>query len=203
MLDWCQRHKMRLNISKSKCLLITRQEVVDLGSSIACERSVRLLGLHLNHRLNWNDHVAQLRRICGRRLHLLRRLRSLVSPSELQRVYDAIIRSLFDYVCPVFIGMNKKQASILQRIENRAIRIINSNPNDGKKRDLLHDRRLDLGHRLWLEIEKDEAHILRSLLPPRLPRSGHLALSSYRTSTYGNTFFPYFSRYLNSNFVHV
>ena len=198
MENWCTNNKMKLNLAKSKCLIITRRDIGELKLSVERVTSVKLLGLHINQRLNWNTHVDYLRRTCGRRLHLLRRLRSLVPYNDLFRIYEAIIRSLLEYACPLFIGVNKKQTKILQLIQKRALRIISAGKDNSYKADSLHDRRTELSHRLWQAIESEEDHILRPLLPAKFSRSGHYVLPSYRTNTYGDTFFPFFTRLLNS-----
>ena len=77
---------MQLNVEKSKCLLVTCREVQELDTSIEIVRSVRLLGVHLKDRLNWNAHIEHVRKTCGRRLHLLCRLCMLISGQDLLRV---------------------------------------------------------------------------------------------------------------------
>lgn len=198
MKIWCCDNKMKLNLSKSKCLLITRRDIGEVNLSIERATNVKLLGMHINHRLNWSTHVDYLRRTCGRRLHLLRRLRSLVPQNDLLRIYQAIIRSLLEYASPLFIGVNKKHTKILQLMQKRALRIISAGKDEAYTADSLHDRRTQLSLRLWRAIERDEAHILRPILPGKFSRSGHYVLPSYRTNTYGDTFFPFFARLLNS-----
>ncbi len=197
MMEWCAENNMRLNVEKSKCLLVTRRKVEGLVTTVEIVRSVRLLGVHLNDRLNWNAHIEHIRKTCGRRLHILRRLRTIMGDQDLLKVYESLIRAVLEYACPVFIGANRGQARTLQGIQKRALRIINRNPGAINARSL-EERRLQIGHNLWKIIEKDRNHVLSACLPHKLPRSGHYSLPSYRSDIYGNTFFPFVARYLNS-----
>ena len=193
---WCHENKLILNASKSKCLLITRSNLHNVPTKIECVRSMKLLGLFLNNKLNWNTHIDHLRRTCSKRLHILRRLRGLVPSSSLRKIYESLIRTLLEYACPVFTGMNKKQVTILQRTHRRAEKIV---CEETDLRCSIAERRWDLCLRLWTRIEKNRSHLLHQLIPHRLPRTGHYSLPVYRTNKYGNSFFPYMSRLLNSS----
>lgn len=197
--NWCLENHLTLNASKSKCLLLTRSNVSNVTANLECVQSMKLLGLFINNKLNWNTHIDYLRTTCSKRLHILRRLRGLVPTSSLHKVYEALIRSLLDYSCSAFVGLNKKQSNILQRIQRRADKITRIEPSDTPlSKTSVADRRHELCVRLWRKIEKNKSHILHSLIPHRLPRSGQYSLPVYRTDKYGNSFFPYMSRLLNS-----
>ena len=108
---------LKLNLTKCKSLMITRIPLHILDLKIESVESLRLLGVYFNNKLSWDSHVDHLRKSCSRRLHILRKLRGLISKKSLYEVYNAIIRSKIDYSCPVFVGMNKKLSRVLQDIE--------------------------------------------------------------------------------------
>ena len=47
--DWCDKHGLIINSAKSRCLLITRRHVKNIGAKVDCVQSMRLLGVHLNN----------------------------------------------------------------------------------------------------------------------------------------------------------
>ena len=145
--------------------------VPDLDVQIV--HSVRLLGVYLNDRLSWDTHVQFLKKVGSQRLHIIRKMKGLVSEANLHCVYTAIIRSLLEYASPVFVGLNKKQSGILQRIDRRAHRIMkfgSSSDSCPCDQDSLADRRLEQSRSLWYEIEKCTDNNLHSLIPHKLQR---------------------------------
>ena len=200
-MKWCQDNALLLNSAKSKCLLVTRRNAVcSLPLIVDCVSSLRFLGFYINNKLTCDAHVEKLRITCARRLHILRKLRSMIPRHVTHSVYEAIIRSLMDYACPLLIGMNKKQANVLNRLVRRAHRIMDYGCLDVEQCNKCdpHSRRLDLSERLWRKIESNPNHILRDLIPPKLPRTKQYNISYARTQTHSNSFFPFMARTLNS-----
>lgn len=207
--NWCRRNGLVLNSSKSKCMLITRRHFpLTQNFDVECVSSLRLLGVYLNDKLTWDTHIDHLRVVCSRRLHILRKLRSLISRQELHRVFEALIQSSMDYACPTFVGLNKSQSQTLNRVVKRAHRIMSSCESDDFSSQssnsctcCIHDlqeRRFLLCRRLWRKIEDTPGHLLKDFIPPKLPRSQKYCLTYCRTNKHANTFFPLMARDLNS-----
>ena len=99
---WCSRNKQELNMDKSKFLLCTRQPLcLDDHFPIQRVRSMKVLGIILNEKLTWDEHVKELCKKASQRLHVLRKVKPYLDQSELHTVYCSMIRSLFEYCCPV------------------------------------------------------------------------------------------------------
>ena len=60
-----------------------------------------------------------------------------------------------------------------------------------------HHRRYDLAKRLWSKIEGAENHILASMIPRKLPRSGKYLVENCRMDRFGISYFPFMTRMLN------
>ena len=54
----------------------------------------------------------------------LRRIRSLVSQSTAVQIYNALIQPYFDYCAPVWDGLSSYLCEKLQKLQNRAARVI-------------------------------------------------------------------------------
>lgn len=92
--------------------------------------SMRLPGVHLNIKLTWDSHIDY---ICKECLHILRRLRHLISRTNLHHVYmrlSCVIRSLLDYASLVFLGLKAKQEKIIRKVVKRAHAIMNYGHDD-------------------------------------------------------------------------
>ena len=198
---WCEDNRLVLNRQKSKCLLITKHVPPPLpDSNVEISHTVRFLGVQLDNKLSWDTHIQYLKKVGSQRLHILRKMRGLVSHSDLHRVYTAIIRSILEYACPAFVGLNKKQARILQRIDKRAHRIMNfGNPSASLccDQESLAVRRLEASVKLWRNIESCTDHTLHTLIPHKLQRSKKYSVQFYKTNKYGNSYFPFMTRFLN------
>ena len=199
--SWCSSNKLTLNSAKSKYLLITRRPIV-LENSLDIQRvsSIRLLGVYFNDKLSWDNHVDHLRVTCSHRLHILRKLNSLISINDLHVVYSSLVRSMMDYACPLFVGLSERHATILRRLESRAHRIMfHGQRSSCCPPNSLKERRLLLSSRLWDKIKKDKNHLLHPLLPQTLPVSKRYSVPSHRTDKFARSFFVFMTLFLNNS----
>ena len=195
--EWCKALGLTINLSKSRCVLIARHELSLPHLTIEKVDSIRLLGIHLNQKLNWDCHIQFLRKRCSQRLHILRHLRGLICQNRLFQVYQSLVRSLMEFACPLFVGLNKKQHTTLQKLERRALKIIYCD-SPIPDHESIHLRLMSLSCKLWHEIEKDDQHLLHHLIPVRLPHSKKYRVDAFRTNVLGNSFFPFMTRALNN-----
>ena len=113
--EWCNSKRLRLNRAKSKMIFHTRTRInFPLSFPIPMFESMNILGVHFNKNFNWNTHIEKVCTKANQRFHFLRKLRPLVSPNELHLIYTASIRSMLEYACPLFMGLNEKLSKRLQ-----------------------------------------------------------------------------------------
>ena len=191
--SWCNTNLQELNVEKSKFLLCTRQSVrIDGPLPIKRVASLTVLGVRINQQLSWGDHVKMICSRACQRLHVLRKAKPFLSQEELHGIYLAIIRSLFDYCCPVFIYLSKNLCDDIRRVERRAHKLIH-----GKEirclcnLDGLATRRQLLSLKLFTEILRNKRHLLHCRTPTTLPHSSRLSNFSCRTNIRQHSFFPY------------
>jgi hypothetical protein len=202
---WCTKNFQNLNIEKSKLLLITRKGTSNLAVTMPIQptKVLKILGVHLNDTLQWDDHIAATAKRACQRLHILRTLKEHVSSEELHSIYLAVISSIFDYCCPAFIKLPDKLNKRIQRIEKRAHRIIYG---DNVKCNCALDgsivRRETLSMDLFNRILKNPRHILHNKAPKHLPHQHRLSNILCRTSKRQNSFFPFSTLLYNNQAVH-
>ena len=129
--------------------------------------------------------------ITCQRLYVLRILKPVMSHSNLVLVFNAIILSVIDYACPVFLNCGTRLNSKLARICKRAFRIIHgydvrSCPNCNMLD--IEDRRKKLSLKLFKTALFSDNHVLHDILPPFSCRSNRLVLPFVRTSRRINSF---------------
>ena len=109
--NWCDRNYMKLNPKKCKELRVNFQRALpDLaqltidGTSLETINSHKLLGLHIQNDLKWNEHVDIITKKAAKRLYIIRTLkRSGVPDDDLISIYTSLIRSILDYGCAVWL----------------------------------------------------------------------------------------------------
>ena len=198
---WCECNKQELNEEKTKAMINTRGTTsINNHMSLQITSSLKILGVLLNDRLKWDDHVDFLCKKSAQRLHLLRALKPFVEQHELHDVYTAVVRAPADYCCPAFVKLSKKLEKRLQRVEKRAHRIIYGDDGDYKCNCCLDGfvkRREYLSMKLMQKVLKNEKHLLFPRMLKRLTHSNKLSNSSCRTSIRQNSFIPYTTLMIN------
>ena len=147
--SWFKNNKLLLNPKKSHVMLIgTRQRTQEKLLRITVNETtldqkdhVKLLGIHIDKNLTWSAHTEKLGRDLNRRLPLLNRLAHIIPKKSLKTVFNCLIQSKIDYCLSVWGNCCSKNINLIQRIQNRAARIITSNTRnfDIRSSDILRD----------------------------------------------------------------
>jgi hypothetical protein len=200
---WCLINGQKLNEEKSTILLQTRSTSITTNPlPVKRVASMKVLGLHINEKLTWKDHIDAMCKKACQRFHILRVLKPHVSHKELHDIYNALIKSIFDYCCPVFVKLPGNLVKCIQRVEKRAHRIIYG--KDGLvtcacSLDGLTKRRERLSRDPFLKINTNKQHLLHSHMPTLLPHSTRFTNFSCRTNKRQHSFFPYTTLLINAS----
>ncbi|BES90539.1 Retrotransposon protein [Nesidiocoris tenuis] len=135
--DWCCRWRTRMNPQKSAVVQFTyKRDVLQpslrMGSvEVPQQQVVRYLGLHLDSKLIWHEHITSVLQRARHRLRqlsfLLRRQSSL--PLHLKRqIYLTTIRPIWLYGCQIWGSASSSQIRRVQTFQNRALRMISGAP---------------------------------------------------------------------------
>ena len=130
---WLVSNRLILNQSKTKWMLFgTRQKLkhcpdykIELhGKIIDRVSSFCYLGVTLDENLSWNEHVELICKRVRKRLGLLSRIRPYLTLKGAKCVYNCLVQPIFDYTDTVWDGLSIGCSNSLQRLQNRAARII-------------------------------------------------------------------------------
>jgi ribonuclease P/MRP protein subunit RPP40 len=180
-LSWASANKLILNLGKCKILNVippgTNMDLHHTNASLTLPivDELRLLGVVFNSRLNWQTHISLIVRSASQRLYAIRKLRPLVSDSDLTTIYNATIRSVLEYCSPLFIAMPAYLDQNLHRIQSRFHAILCGPYHTCSTDDclqLLTERRNLAATKLFNKVTNDNLHVLRPLLPQISERSG-------------------------------
>jgi hypothetical protein len=87
---------------------------------------MRVLGIHLDPRLNWKHHFDVISQRCARNMVWFNRIakRRIINRAWSRRIYYALIRSTTTYGNVVYAGASKQQLQRIEVIQNNCLRAI-------------------------------------------------------------------------------
>ena len=192
VVDWCERWDMKLNPRKSKSLLVSRSRselpphplIYADGDQIQEESHMKVLGVVLDSKLTYEEHLRQVASRARQKTGILRKGARL--SAILGRCLRAYVLPLVEYCSPVWSSAAEIHLSLLDRVFNVA-----SGIGGDASIDLAHRRSVGSLSLFW-KILHDSSHPMRSMIPGPHPRSRvtrgvarlhELALQPLRTRT--------------------
>ena len=134
--EWLNVNKLSLNITKTKLMSIGSRQRLSAtttahsltvqikGHEIHRVPHTKSLGVHIDQNLSWSKHLNETAKIVSSGIGALKRLRPFICEDTAMLLYRALIEPYFDHCCPVWDGLSNELADKLQKLQNRAIRVI-------------------------------------------------------------------------------
>ena len=135
--SWLRKWRIKINIEKSVQVTFTLRRrptrpIYMNGRQVPQSRVVRYLGLKLDSRLTWSDHIKSKRLVLNQRLKILYRLLCPRSPLSLRLkllLYKSLLRPIWTYGIQLFGAAKKSNLSVLQRFQSKCLRLITGAPS--------------------------------------------------------------------------
>ena len=138
---------MIVNPDKFKSTILTKNKSDDIptGFSIGTdivpiEKSVKLLGIHLDNRLNFNLHINTICKSASNQLNALVRLKKFLSFEQKKVLVNSFILSNFDYCPLVWFILFAKSLKKAENLQKRALRFLHHDYHSSYE-TLLHKSR--------------------------------------------------------------
>lgn len=138
--DWSVKWKIKLNPTKSSAKIFSLRTFstptpLQINNHpipwTPHNQSVKYLGLNLDTRLNWKNHITVKAQQAKTKLIQLKPLlnrNSKLSLNNAITLYKSIIRPLMLYACPIWINASKTNIKKLQVIQNHFLRLATHAP---------------------------------------------------------------------------
>ena len=198
---WCKHLNLCLNTEKTQIMAVRKKFSESLSPylyGLTLQSELTHLGVIFDDKLNWNSHVLKIAKKAAQRIYPLKQLKNLssIGHQQLIQVYNIYILSILEYNSPLFVGMTKRNTTILERVRKRCHRIICS--SDCKEECLppLTERRVQRAMRVF-QSALQESHILHHLAPQFLKYSSALSIPLCHTQRRSLSFFPFCTRKYN------
>ena len=147
LAQWLHRHKLTLNVSKFKFILIGSPRKLNSFKEVTLKiqekkldkaNSYKYLGVIINETLTWSDHINLIKSKVSQRLGLLRRIKHLLTRSTRELFVKTMMMPILDYTDVVW--GDKSNATLMnsiQLLQNSAAKLILDKPKHSSATEAL------------------------------------------------------------------
>ena len=130
MVKWFTDNSMRANADKFQGIILCggrEQKTININvgeSDICFVSKIEVLGVIVDDKLNFNDHV---KRICSKasaQISALQRLTGLIDLPSRKAIYSTFIAANFNYCPLVWFFTSRKSIDMIEKIQERALRFV-------------------------------------------------------------------------------
>ena len=139
--------------------------------TIMSEEKVKLLGIHIDNRLNFDYHISQLCKKAGKKLHALTRVFKYMDISQRKLIANAFIMSQFSYCPLIWMFHSRAMEHRINRIHERTLRLIYPNQHQLTFKELLEKNKTVSIHQRNLQTLATEIYKAKNKISPEVVNS--------------------------------
>ena len=203
-IQYCDSNFLELNVSKTKEMIIDYRSKASepapvniKDSQVERVKTYKYLGVTIDNKLNWHNHIDVTVKKLNTRMYCLRKLNAFnVNSNILVMFYNAVIASVWRY-CLICWGGNISSCDKvrLDRVIREAGRIVGESLHTV---DAVYDKEVETKLK---KILGDDTHPIHSVLMDSvIPRSGRMRLPYAATNRHSSSFVPRAIKCHNSAF---
>ena len=150
--SWLSGNKLSLNVAKTQGMLIctkNKQRSLECTSESLCLKirdndlalveKTKYLGVQVDNSLDWKEHIKSVSAKVSRAVGLLKYAKRFLPQNSLKTLYTSIVEPHFRYCCAVWGCCGTTEISKLQKLQNRAARIITNSSFDASSKPLIQN----------------------------------------------------------------
>ena len=130
-MKWFEKNSLSANATKFQSMLVYSRKKplkdIDINFenvSITSSDCIKMLGIHVDERLNFDQHVTYICRKAGRQINVLKRMKNVLDFESRLCIYRSFILSNFSYCPVVWMFTNKRNIDMIDKIQERALRFV-------------------------------------------------------------------------------
>ena len=161
IVQWCTNNKLTINTKKTKSMIfgtkymlkkLDKPKVKLDGSILGNVYHYKYLGVILDSTLNFTKHINNIIKTVSHKLILLSKTRQFITQAASVRIYNSMILPYMDYGDVVYQAATSDLLCKLQRLQNRALRIITKYDDNYQSTTAIHQslRILPLSRRRYV-----------------------------------------------------
>lgn len=128
---WLNINKLKLNVKKTKSMLVNKKngsiddvQLTMNGETLEKVECIKYLGVMIDCKLNLNDNINYVCKKVAKKIGCMGRVSKNLTPSARLNVYRSIIAPHFEFCSSLLFAANKGQMDKMQKLQNRALRVI-------------------------------------------------------------------------------
>ena len=136
IISWSKKWQVTLAADKTQLMLISRRPkplntpgIILDNETITPQKSVNILGVEFDDKLTFTQHVKELASRAAKKVACLRRVAHLLDEKGCTMLYNSQIRSIMEYAPLVWSSCPPSYNALLDRIQERVRRLINTKRN--------------------------------------------------------------------------
>lgn len=177
--DWFKTNKLSLNVGKTNYMLFgntirvqpdTHLHKILIGTDeIMQKKSVKFLGVTIDDRLNWQDHIISVKNKMSRTLYNLKMIKNILPSYVLKTLYMTLLQPYMDYGIILWGATNQCHLNKLNVIQKKAIRVITNSKYNEHTAPLFKELSLlKLTDIYKLNVGKFMYKMVQNNLPPQI-----------------------------------
>ena len=106
MISWYHANNMKINSEKFQCIVFGNVDnpgefTID-NQSIVPKNCVKLLGLHIDNKLSFCDHISYICQKASKQVNVLARLSNVLNERNKMLLYNSFVECYFNYCCTLW-----------------------------------------------------------------------------------------------------
>ena len=128
--DWFAVNKLSLNVNKTNYMIFSNKNcVLDVKIQISNIEITRVkvtkfLGVLIDEKLSWNEHIALVKSKISKSIFLLNRAKQVLNNRALHTLYNSIVLPYLSYCCEIWGNTYKSRLNCIVLLQKRAMRIV-------------------------------------------------------------------------------
>ena len=127
-LNWFKDNFMKANPAKFQAMLLGRdfkQMTINVeGNTIEMISSVKLLGIHIDNKLSFNEHISKLCKKSANQINVMKRLARHLDYDCRLKVYDCFFLSNFNYYPLAYNSQYVVNDNKIEKLNKRMLRVV-------------------------------------------------------------------------------
>ena len=142
--SWLRGNKLSLNVAKTHSLVVgSRKRLKDINDDRVTKSSfvvgeenvsiveyIKYLGVIVDKHLSWDEQISAVTKKVSRGLGMLRFSKKYLPIVTVQKMHRSLVEPYFRYSCPVWEVADINAINRLQKLQNRAARIVTNSAYD-------------------------------------------------------------------------
>ena len=179
-MGWFKDNYLKMNADKCNLLICNQNKDVSIileNDTIDCSNSVKLLGITVDKKLNFSEHISKLCKKVSSKLHALARISNLMNQSKLRLIMKSFIESQFSYCPLVWMFHSRSLNNRINKLHERGLRLVYKDSHLTFEELLHKDKSFTIHHRNLQKLATEMYKIHNNLSPFNgnyFSRKGHI-----------------------------